>query len=231
MPNQPDDPNNHRKRMDQMPVNLEPCPYYERGFCYKGAKCRFLAQHLNQCLQNNFFTKQEICVNYMMGFCPYGPDCKQKHLKSVIIDEQSSLKQLANFPDQENWSMTQQAPPQPTTGRNNSMMMKNQKPTICYNCGKMGHKSTYCQEDKIDQVELMRIVDAAQLGGNERVNCFSCGQNGHYANICPFKKKPVDQPNEQQTTDNDGQTLNSSAGQPNYDQSQNQLNGSAPPSQ
>lgn len=33
----------------------------------------------------------------MLGFCPFGPDCKQKHLKSVIIDEQSSLKEIANF--------------------------------------------------------------------------------------------------------------------------------------
>ena len=54
-------------------------------------------------LQNSKLIGQEICPNYMAGFCPYGPDCKQKHLKSVVIDEQSSLKLLANFPDQENW--------------------------------------------------------------------------------------------------------------------------------
>jgi len=47
----------------------------------------------------------ELCPNYIAGFCPKGPNCKQKHLKSVVIDEQTSLKQLANFPDSENWAV------------------------------------------------------------------------------------------------------------------------------
>jgi len=68
-------------------------------------------------------------------------------------------------------------------------MLKNQKPTVCHNCGKKGHKSTYCQEEKIDRAELAALLDATQIGGNERVICFSCGQHGHYANICPQKKK------------------------------------------
>ena len=89
----------------------------------------------------------------------------------------------------------------------------------------MGHKSTYCQEDKIDQAELMRIVDAANLGGNERVNCFSCGQNGHYANICPYKKKPAEQPNEQQVNEVEGQTLNASGAPAKLEQNQALLNG------
>ena len=67
----------------------------------------------------------------------------------------------------------------------------------------MGHKSTYCQEDKIERTELVRILEVNNLGGNERVNCFSCGQNGHYANICPYKKKPMDQSADQSTYDKD----------------------------
>jgi hypothetical protein len=40
-----------------------------------------------------------ICKDYIAGFCPEGPKCNYVHLKSVIIHEQASLKQLANFPD------------------------------------------------------------------------------------------------------------------------------------
>jgi len=45
---------------------------------------------------------QKICLNYIAGFCPMGPDCQFKHLKNVIIDDQTSLKDLGNFPTEEN---------------------------------------------------------------------------------------------------------------------------------
>lgn len=78
----------------------EVCPQFDRGFCMKGGNCRYFPYHLAQIA---FRKGKNICQNYMAGFCPYGPDCKQMHLKSVILDEISSLKQLANFPDSENW--------------------------------------------------------------------------------------------------------------------------------
>ena len=28
---------------------------------------------------------------------------------------------------------------------------KNMKPIFCHNCGEKGHKSTFCQKDKIDK--------------------------------------------------------------------------------
>ena len=100
-----EDPNGNIPKFNnatgQFPGN-EICPYFERGFCYKGHECRFLNSHYIEASKWQFLGVQ-ICQNYQSGFCPYGPECKQKHLKSVIIDEQSSLKVLANFPDQENW--------------------------------------------------------------------------------------------------------------------------------
>lgn len=60
----------------------------------------FMNQGQNVNAGNSFL----LCPNYISGFCPKGPNCKQKHLKSVIIDEQTSLKELANFPDSENWA-------------------------------------------------------------------------------------------------------------------------------
>ena len=62
------------------------------------------------------------------------------------------------------------------------------KPTICHNCGKEGHKSTYCQEEKIDRMELAKITQNIGIG-HEKVKCFNCSQFGHYANMCPIKKE------------------------------------------
>ena len=99
-----------------------------------------------------------------MGFCPYGPDCKKRHLKPVIIDEMASLKQLANFPDSENW-------PRPNQEKAN-----NQRTPMCYHCGEKGHKSTHCQKDKIEQDELDKIIHNQRnsVNGQENIKCFNC---------------------------------------------------------
>ena len=100
----------------------------------------------------------------MAGFCPYGPDCKKRHLKPVIIDEIATLKQLANFPDSENW-------PKP-----NQEKINNQRQPMCYHCGEKGHKSTHCQKDKIEQDELDKIIHNQRnsVNGQENIKCFNC---------------------------------------------------------
>lgn len=40
----------------------------------------------------------------MYGFCPKGPECDKEHVKSVIADNETTLKILANFADSENWA-------------------------------------------------------------------------------------------------------------------------------
>ena len=122
--------------------------------------------------------KQRLCANYLGGFCPKGPYCKLKHLKSVIIDEQTSLSQIANFPESES---TIASP-------NKSQKSTTHKLTICHNCGQEGHKSTYCQEDKIDKVNLQKILESTMHMGHDRVLCFNCSTYGHYANMCPLKQ-------------------------------------------
>lgn len=47
---------------------------------------------------------------------------------------------------------------------------------LCYKCGELGHKSTYCQEEKISEAELQKIKEnnpESQLN-NMRVVCFNC---------------------------------------------------------
>ena len=66
----------------------------------------------------------------------------------------------------------------------------NQKVPICYNCGQKGHKSTYCQENKIDESVLDKIREDNKIHGtNDKVMCFHCNQYGHYANVCPHKRQ------------------------------------------
>jgi len=43
------------------------CPWYDRGFCKHGEKCRH--RHI----------KRELCTAFMWGFCPMGKDCPQAH--------------------------------------------------------------------------------------------------------------------------------------------------------
>lgn len=115
----------------------------------------------------------------MAGFCPKGPNCQQKHVKAVILEEQASLCKLANLPESMEYPLPHQIA--------NRMQPKawNTKQPICHHCGKEGHKSTYCQEEKIDRAELAKIT---QFIAHDKVVCFNCGQKGHYANMCPEKK-------------------------------------------
>ena len=75
----------------------EHCPYYERGFCkLYWMQCQFI---------HDYSYKVEICTNYMIGFCPSGPNCDKYHYKGgVLADSDTTLKLLGNFPDKENWS-------------------------------------------------------------------------------------------------------------------------------
>ena len=44
-----------------------------------------------------------MCENYLLGFCPDGPDCAAIHVKSLLSPQDLSLATLANFPGEENW--------------------------------------------------------------------------------------------------------------------------------
>lgn len=47
-------------------------------------------------------TKQ-ICVNYLMGFCPRGPTCLREHVKMALGEQDYCLSSLANFPLENDW--------------------------------------------------------------------------------------------------------------------------------
>ncbi|KAG9391692.1 Zinc finger C-x8-C-x5-C-x3-H type (and similar) [Carpediemonas membranifera] len=57
------------RHVDRDAQQEEECPYFARGFCKHGDKCRL--RHVNK----------PICPNYMAGFCPDGPTCQLGHPK------------------------------------------------------------------------------------------------------------------------------------------------------
>jgi cleavage and polyadenylation specificity factor subunit 4 len=121
------------------------CPYYERGFC---------KIHWFSCPFGHNTDNKELCVNYLIGFCPKGPDCELYHLKGgVIADSDTTLKILANFPDKENWTdrnaISSQQP---------AIYQKNMQRVRCYNCGEIGHKSSYCIEEPLSAEEKQKIL-------------------------------------------------------------------------
>jgi len=80
------------------------CTHYLRGLCAKGARCEFLhAYDLNKMPECSFFAqtgecrnganctfrhidpklKIRECIYYTHGFCQFGPNCRDKHIKKV----------------------------------------------------------------------------------------------------------------------------------------------------
>lgn len=65
-----------------------------------------------------------------------------------------------------------------------------QQKIICHKCAVEGHKSTYCQEEKISDDQLNAKLtqhSSTNIINTPNVTCFSCYQKGHYANACPLK--------------------------------------------
>lgn len=50
------------------------CPYYNRGFCSKGAACR------------QAHVRRQPCPLYLQGFCPDGPACEYGHPRFELPD-------------------------------------------------------------------------------------------------------------------------------------------------
>lgn len=119
----------------------ERCPYYDKGFCKLGNNL-----DTGPCIfwHDDSF---KICQNYMLGFCPEGPNCPHAHVRYSINPMLLSLMELGKHPKEEDW-----------VDRFNIFAKQHQaiqRPydqlIICHRCGEEGHKSTFCQEEKISE--------------------------------------------------------------------------------
>lgn len=65
----------------------ENCPYFERGFCKLPPDIFSLLYYSsveNACQFSHLPGSQNICQNYLLGFCPLGPECQDYHLKCML---------------------------------------------------------------------------------------------------------------------------------------------------
>ena len=77
----------------------EHCPYFERGFCKNGMDgCDFFHPY-----DSGESSTTKICGNYLLGFCPKGPDCDRAHVRNMISPQDLELSIIANYPMEENW--------------------------------------------------------------------------------------------------------------------------------
>jgi len=99
----------------------------------------------------------KVCYNYLMGFCPDGPQCKWVHVKSMIAPEDLKLSSIANFCQDENWvDHKVQIDSQYNRGPGGYSFQRPDN-LVCYQCGGRDHKSTYCQEPHISIEEREQI--------------------------------------------------------------------------
>ena len=58
------------------------CPWYARGHCKHGSQCK--KKHV----------RKVMCVDFMVGFCPAGPECEYEHPKWELPSIESSTQKV-----------------------------------------------------------------------------------------------------------------------------------------
>ncbi|KAI8612807.1 hypothetical protein BC830DRAFT_1135056 [Chytriomyces sp. MP71] len=145
---------------------IKECPWYARGFCKHGPKCR------------NKHVRQAVCQNYVTGFCPKGSDCPFGHPKY----------ELPNLNDDATPGVI---PSGPGFGKKEVTCYKCQgKGHFAAECPQ-NNPSTSGATAGASAGGNVQAGAAAQggYGGFKRdfstVKCFKCQGFGHFANQCP----------------------------------------------
>lgn len=131
------------------------CKHWLRGLCKKGDACEFLHEYNMRKMPECWFfskyrecsnaeciylhidpsTKVRECPNYDRGFCRYGPECKNKHIKKVLCPlyfqgfcpsgpecTNAHPRYESSYDEDKNFTV------------------------VCFRCGKKGHYANHCAE-------------------------------------------------------------------------------------
>jgi len=137
---------------------IQTCPWYYRGFCKHGPKCRY--KH----------TAAVICPSFLTGFCSSGLKCKFAHPSFDIPKEETIQKKKIVFPP------TLPPPPiqiiphhqqqlqQQLQQRNDLKPVQQQYRSIaevlCFKCKQKGHYANKCTNKKVvTEEEQQRMMD------------------------------------------------------------------------
>eukprot|EP00467_Chlorarachnion_reptans_P017115 CAMPEP_0114513824 /NCGR_PEP_ID=MMETSP0109-20121206/15802_1 /TAXON_ID=29199 /ORGANISM="Chlorarachnion reptans, Strain CCCM449" /LENGTH=184 /DNA_ID=CAMNT_0001693775 /DNA_START=165 /DNA_END=719 /DNA_ORIENTATION=+ len=106
------------------------CPWYDRGFCQHGPKCR------------NRHRRRAACPDYLAGFCLKGPECPYGHPKYQLSaggrDPISQAMTCANCGQQGH--MAGNCPFVRKKGKKYRPLSEVQ----CFKCGQSGHYANLC---------------------------------------------------------------------------------------
>jgi len=132
------------------------CPWYARGFCKHGSRCRH--KHV----------KRTACANYLIGFCPDGPACKLGHPKYELPkDENENAGKKPRTPmichkcgsvghKASTCPLAQKE--QPRDGRSAPRPLET---VTCFKCGQLGHYANHCNNRAVPQGTFNQLRVAA----------------------------------------------------------------------
>eukprot|EP01120_Amphizonella_sp_Union-15-10_P010210 TRINITY_DN4064_c0_g1_i2.p1 TRINITY_DN4064_c0_g1~~TRINITY_DN4064_c0_g1_i2.p1 ORF type:complete len:285 (-),score=30.02 TRINITY_DN4064_c0_g1_i2:127-981(-) len=121
---------------------VKECPWYARGFCKHGPKCR----HKHQ--------PKVACENYLLGFCPDGPNCKYGHPKYELPKEDETKKARTPVICHNCGSVGHKASACPSNNKLNKEAQANPRPletVMCFKCTQLGHYANKCPNRRVPQ--------------------------------------------------------------------------------
>eukprot|EP00667_Euglena_gracilis_P013259 EG_transcript_13655 len=152
--------------------DIKECPYYKRGFCSLGPRCKY--KH----------TRAVFCPNFMAGFCLEGKMCKYAHpkfnhpLEDELAEEPLSYipqKRLRrDFEDDDNHAVGRRR-----LGDSETPVFRSLDTVVCFKCGEKGHYANVCP----NPARPRQPGDLRDM--RTKVTCFNCGEPGHVSSECP----------------------------------------------
>lgn len=151
-------------------AKIKDCPWYDRGFCRHGPKCK------------NRHVRRVLCQCYLQGFCLDGPKCKFMHpnfdLPTYDPTTQAKKATIVCHMCGETGHKAISCP----KGKN-----AEGKPAAIHTspASRPVNIQTQVSDSHSHPGHMERSDSSDPRRPLDQVTCFKCGEKGHYANKCP----------------------------------------------